>query len=95
MDDYLPISEYYLYCAACRTYFDRWKHGSLEDTGHAKCRGLRTLYRDEFLSMLEGDKDEGCLNEMFHSHVIEARQGTLQELTNVLSSKRPYQVRRD
>lgn len=93
MDDYLPLPEYYLYCKACRTYFDRWKYDSLEDAGHARCSYLRTLAGEEFLSILAEEKEVGCLSEEFLSSTIQQRGERLQELTQVLFRKRGYRVR--
>ncbi|MGH9922298.1 MAG: hypothetical protein ACRD38_06060 [Nitrososphaerales archaeon] len=95
MSDYLSLSEYYLYCGACRTYFDRWKYCSLEDTGHEKCRGVRTLNKYEFLSTLSEDKEYGCLKEEFLSSVIQQRRQRLNELAQVLCGKRGYVIRGD
>ena len=95
MSDYLPLSEYYLYCSACETYFDRWKYFSLEDAGHAKCKDVRTLNKDEFLSALSEDKVQGCLKEEFVDSVIQQRGQTLVELTQVLCRKRGYRLRGD
>ncbi|MEM2760077.1 MAG: hypothetical protein QXU32_09175 [Nitrososphaerales archaeon] len=95
MNDYPPLSEYYLYCNACETYFDRWKYDSLEDSGHARCKYVRTLGRDEFLSILSEDKQEGCLKEEFLDNVIQRREQRLAELAEVLCRKRGYRMRVD
>lgn len=95
MEGYLPLSEYYLYCKTCKTYFDRWKYCSLEDAGHAKCRSVRTLNRNEFLSVLSEDKEVGCLSEQFLSNVIQQRGQRLVELAEVLCRKRGYRMRSD
>jgi len=94
VSNYLPLSEYYLYCGACKTYFDRWKYCSLEDTGHAKCK-VRTLDRDEFLSVLSEDKEQGCLKEEFLDNVVQRRGQALSELAQILFQKRGYSMRGD
>ncbi len=93
MNDYLSLPEYYLYCNSCKTYFDRWKYYSLEDTGHAKCN-VRTLNKDEFLSVLSED-NKACLNEEFLSSIIQQRGQRLSELSQVLYRKRGYRIRGD
>jgi hypothetical protein len=95
VSDYLPLSEYYLYCSACKTYFDRWKYDSLEATGHAKCKSVRTLDKDEFLFVLSEDKEQGCLNEQFLDNVVQRRGKRLSELAQVLCRKRGYRMRGD
>lgn len=92
--DYLPLSQYYLYCSSCKTYFDRWKYGSLEDTGHSKCK-VRTLNGSEYLLMLSEDKNQGCLNEQFLDNVVQQRGQKLVELANVLYRKKGYRLRGD
>ncbi len=88
----LPLSEYYMYCRTCRTYFDRWKYCSIEDTEHAKCRGVRTLNKDEFLTILCEDK-KACLDEEFLSNVIQQRGQRLYELAQILYRNRGYRIR--
>ncbi len=93
MSDYLPLSQYYLYCGSCKTYFDRWKYCSPEDTGHAECK-VRTLNKDEFLSILCEDR-KACLNEEFLSNIIQQRGQRLSELSQVLYRKKGYRIRGD
>lgn len=90
--DYLPISQYYLYCNSCKTYFDRWKYSSIEDTGHAKCR-VRTLNGAEFLSILSEDREQGCLKEEFLDNIVQEREQRLYELADVLLRKKGYSIK--
>ena len=90
--DYLPLSEYYLYCNDCEIYFDRWKYCSLEDAGHKTC-DVRTLGSGEFLGVMYEEKRLGCLEEEFVSGVIQQRQQSLKELSRVLCRKRGYRIR--
>ncbi len=92
MSDYLPLSEYYLYCKTYRTYFDRWKYDLLEDAGHARCSYVTTLAGEEFLSVLAEEREGGCLGEEFVSSTIQRREQRLQELAQVLFRKRGYRV---
>ena len=94
MGDYLPLSQYYLYCGSCRTYYDRWKYSSLEDSGHSKCR-VRTLNGSEYLLMLSEDREQGCLEEKFLDSTVQRRGQRLAELAQVLCRKKGYRIRGD
>lgn len=90
----LPLSEYYLYCKSCRTYFDRWKYDTLDDSGHSSCK-VRTVNGAEFLSMLSEDREQECMKEQFADSTIQRRGQRLYELASVLLRNKGYTVRGD
>ena len=42
----------YIYCEDCKTMVDLWKYGSIEDTGHSKCR-WRYVTEEELVNCVE------------------------------------------